>query len=149
MSLALIQEKLVALLQADPELSGIEILWEKKGDIESQIEQSLAKLNLAVIVLPPVAESIESKADAVALRVRLSVSVVENVTLNDTGKKALEIANRLMTPKVVHGINNGIGNSRSQLSEFRLSSNAMDPVPTPQASMVAYNINFETLLTLR
>jgi hypothetical protein len=146
MSLALIQDKLVDLIKADSYFDGIEVLSEKVGDLENKIEQSLAKLNVAVIVLPPVAEMIDSKSDRVSLIARLSVAVVENVLLNSSGKRALEIASKVMT--VAHGKNNGIGPARSSSSEFHLSDQALDPVPSPNSQLVAYNVNFQTQITL-
>jgi len=91
-----LQQQIVARLEADPFFEGISVLYEEKADFEFSINEAIAKLGMAVVV-KLFGGQCGQKPGPYFDKIDITVAVAENVTLNSTGKSALEVAENVMT----------------------------------------------------
>lgn len=83
-----------AFTQADPFFSDIQIINERLKDIEGKLDVSLGTLGgvAVVLVTPLVGGVLPNVAGANFRDIQFVARVLENVTINDTGKAALDVA---------------------------------------------------------
>lgn len=102
-----LQEWIVAKIRAVLPNENIQIFSRLKGDIASDIEESLARVGLAVVVSPYLVQDYADRVvGIVAENGLIAVSVVENVTTNDLKKDDVEIHADNLLECVVHAIYN-------------------------------------------
>lgn len=90
-----IQQSAADRLLSDPFFSDIEVLTERVSEIEHRIDAALARLGVAVIVVTATAHTTMFDVPGPYLdKIMVVCRVIENVTLNSTGKTAAEIAER-------------------------------------------------------
>lgn len=100
-ALSQLQANVVERLQADPYWTGVEIITEKKGDLITDIETTVAQLGFCVVVVTPVFQffnpltlNFEGYAD-------VAIMVYENVLLNSSGIHACDACEHAVTQ--LHG----------------------------------------------
>ncbi len=102
-----LQEWIVAKIRAVLPNENIQIFSRLKGDIASDIEESLSRVGLAVVVSPYLVQDYADRVvGIVAENGLIAVSVVENVTTNDLKKDDVEIHADNLLECVVHAIYN-------------------------------------------
>jgi hypothetical protein len=98
-----LRDHLAELLTGKSDLFGAKILSRKVANLQNQIEISLAKEGLLILVLIP---SLKPKAHQSATLLcdpaNITVRVVENVLLNKTGRSAFYIATRVAALLQLH-----------------------------------------------
>jgi hypothetical protein len=103
--LARVADTFAALIAADPWLANpklpVPVLTERKGDIVTDIEQSINTLGLAVAVVMPDADNVIDTGSTLSLRVRLVAQVTENVLGNQSACEAAGIPYRSALAAVV------------------------------------------------
>lgn len=86
-----LQEWLVSKIREAIPAEEIQIFSRLKGDVESDIENSLAQIGLAVVVSPYLAEEYENRVMNIVSTGTIAFSVIENVTLNSFKIDGVEI----------------------------------------------------------
>ena len=95
--IAALRKAVAQRLQAAPEFDGIRILELKPGDIANEIERSLAKIGIAIIVAVTSFEVQSSQSARLVLDpVRIQVEVQEDLITNRTGREALYLVERVL-----------------------------------------------------
>jgi hypothetical protein len=136
MTLSDVQSTIQTRLEADTAFTDISVVTEKIGDIQSKIDQGLAKLNLAVVVLTPGAQLIDDEGRAACrLRVTCTVTVIEKPTTNNKGKSCLALVADVI--RVLHASSGTDGKS----DRIFLTSDALRTLPDPTGLFV-YAVNF-------
>lgn len=79
-----VQERAAALVQADPYFAGIEVLAERRGDVNQKIQAALQKLGLCVIVMTPSFRIQAKVRTRTIIRVRVVVECSEIVLTNSS-----------------------------------------------------------------
>ncbi|WP_043582621.1 hypothetical protein [Geminisphaera colitermitum] len=158
--LAVVADAFAALIAADPWLSNpalpVPVLTERKGDIETDLEQSLNNLGLAVAVVMPDAEDVVTTGSTLSLRVRLVAQVCESVLGNQSACEVAKIPYRPALAAVVrimlavHQKPNGLGPVRDRvpgLHEFALPK--VKPFQlVPGDALVTYHVTAHTTIRL-
>jgi hypothetical protein len=129
-----VQQKLIDLLYADPFFTDltnpgtpvikVPIVFKKQGDIESQIDESLAAIGVGLVVILRRASLLEAESFELALVCQFALSAVTNPTAkDDTAPDAYDIVEKAAV--LLNGHSNGIDPD----SRFFADQNAIGPLP--------------------
>lgn len=89
-ALLAIQDRIAELIEAAPLFAGkIEVVTQRKGDIQSAIAERLQRLGFGVTVVLGGGERENETPGAYRERTEFTISVVENPTLNKSGLNAV------------------------------------------------------------
>lgn len=135
------QQQVADQLLAQPFFTNIPVLPVHVKEIESQIDQAIGEIGVVVLVAV-----ISAKIDGTARSIpyfesTFLVQVSENVTLNDTGKNAIEICENIMLPAASGGLWGWSVPSFSE--ETRCADQAFDLLPTPIDQNRIYECRFQ------
>lgn len=79
-----LQDRLRALIEGQPYFAGITVITERKGDVLTEIEQALAKLQFSVVVATAEGEAQDGgEGSRPVWDLRLNVSLIQSVLLDD------------------------------------------------------------------
>lgn len=124
-----VQQKLIDLLNADPFFKEgatvhVPIILKKLGDVEAQIDESLAQLNVGLVIILRSARLLESESFELVLVCQFALSAVTNPIAKDDGSPdAYDIVEKAAL--LLNGHSNGIDPD----SRFFVDQNAIGPLP--------------------
>lgn len=101
-----IQEYVAGLLRTKAAFAGFDVVTRKRGNIVSQVEESIARIGAAIVVLPPRATVSTEVQGPEFERIELAITCFENPVINTTGRSALAVAEQvhahlhLHTPRI-------------------------------------------------
>ena len=110
-----LQDRLKALLEAEPYFAGVTIITERKGDILSEIERELGKLQFSVVVATAEGEAQEGgEGPRPVWDLRLNVSLIQAVRLDEQAEsrnviQGLEAAMGALQNQPVNELGRGPG----------------------------------------
>ncbi len=123
-----LREAVKAFTEADPYFLDLPIINERLKDLEGAIEEKLGPLGGVCIILvtPAVGGVLKNVTGANFTGIRLVARILESVTLNETGKEALDVAIYLaaLWSQARPGIPTGGFDRRAAGSVFRAESSA-------------------------
>lgn len=96
--LELLQEEIRQVLDDHEDIpAAVAVLTQKRGNLQKQAENTLAKLGVAILVLPPIGNVQSPEAPGPYLdQVGIQVTISEIVHRNDTGCSALALAEKTL-----------------------------------------------------
>jgi hypothetical protein len=152
------QQHLADLLNADPFFNDpvtvrkIEVITQRKGDIQKKVQESLMKLGCGVIIQLPLA-TWEGEAERLTLGLKFGIIVTENPLINQGSSGTLKPAEDIVESviRVVHWKTNGVAvNPNARDGRFVIDRNAVRMMPpTPgTASLLNYIVAVNTLINL-
>ena len=144
MNLANFQELVAAELRTMSELSDVDVLTERKGDIASMLDVALGKMGLCAVVLTPFAKVAEPNLPGPELDpLSVTVAVFEDVALADDAaidpRTAFTVALAALQ-RLHHWAPPGFPRM------LTAANNALVLVPDP--ALLVYHANLETSLVL-
>lgn len=151
-SLTALQNRAATLINARDYLSDVDIVTEVKGDLGNRLDQSLAKLGLAICVLTP-ALTIHRREPATGrliLKVKLVVDISENALLNADAegnrRPALDAALEVM--KALDYKTTGLGKSSAytEFDRYELDPNTALQL-IPDKTLICYHVTATTLIS--
>jgi hypothetical protein len=138
----------VSLLTADAYFSDVPVLSQRKGDLVNEIDVMLNQIGLGVLVMLPKI-TYQGQVNQVMLGLSFAVFVSEDPTINQTGKPAESVMEKIF--KVIHWQANGTGVNRlSNASKFLIDDPAaelVEPIPSHPA-LLNYLLRFRTIISL-
>jgi hypothetical protein len=134
---------------ADAADDRIEAITQRKGEIDVFVAQKLQSTGAGVIVMLPLITFPENTTWRVSVGLKFAVIVTENPIVNETGKSAEAMVERILL--LVHFKPNGVApNDRTRAGLFTIDRNAvriMEPT-TGSESLLNYTIAVNTDITL-
>jgi hypothetical protein len=148
-----VQQRLIDLLYADPFFTDltipltpvvkVPIIFKKQGDIESQLDEQLANLNVGLVVILRHAHLVEEGVLSLDLDCQFALSAVTDPLIKDAGTpEAYDIVEKAAV--ILQGQFNGatVGD-QSESSRFMADKNAIGPLP---ASKEKAHLDIQLLL---
>ncbi len=96
MTLSTVTNTVRAILKTDPYLDEIEIISSIQADHNQRLETALRDKGIAIVVVQAGGRPVREDAPKLLLTNELVVTVLENPTRNQSGKSAIEAAERVM-----------------------------------------------------
>lgn len=142
-----IQEAVAANLRTHPDLSGVDVLTRRQGNLISLIDNALAKLGLVIAVLPPIARVTSPNVPGpVFSEVDLALHVVQIPTTDEGQRSSLEVAEICL--QALHQKQIVLPDGSQSL--LIAAQNAIIPVDeAPSINLVQVNLRCSTALTCR
>lgn len=123
MQLLHVQERIAAVIAADPWFAGTDIITERSGEIEQAVSRSLQKIGFGIVVATGSAEAVSAEAQRLRMKVECVVSVISNALTSD--RTALEGADRIA--RLLHGLPLESDGQPVRRPEFQISAIRSEP----------------------
>lgn len=145
MKISTVQQRIIDLLSADPffvdrtdpnnPIVKVPIVFKKQGDIDSKIDEAIAEIGMAMIVVFRYARRVDPAGPSKDLALQFGLTAVTNPTANaDTDPEALDIAEKAYD--IVDGQSNVANPSGDQIDLFHADGTAIRPMPVPKKPML-------------
>lgn len=148
-NLLIVQDTVAALLGADPYFSGVDVITEKKGDIENRLRAALGKLGLCVVVTTPAAGNLTRKGNRLSARVQIVIECAESVVVNQSpsGKMKPALAAAVAAAKAIDRKPNGLdapgAQHRDRINEIVLVDDDFITL-VPDRALLIYHVEAVT-----
>lgn len=144
MMISTLQSRLESLLQANAYFSGVEILTEERGDLVTAIQKAVNQTKFFVWIVTPEGMPTSSKGDAIRIKHRGVIQVIESHLLNKTGKRSRDAVDYVIA--AVHNEWCGLGNADHPHESTKwnfLGYRAVTELPPEMQSLTVYAVEFE------
>lgn len=98
-----LQQRLAALISAHPYFTGVTPVTERRGDPATALQESLARLNFAVLIQTASGEALDPAAERAAWRQRLVVTVAQTPVSDPAAASRNAVDGLEAVIRAVHG----------------------------------------------
>jgi len=150
--LMVLQTQAVSLIEAIPELEAYSVAAEVKGDLGKQIQQSLAKMKLAIVVITPITKVRSIFSGRVVREVQIKIGIYETALMNKVGGVRLSaLKTATLISEALHAAPNGFeadGFDDEPFGEFRLIENEpeMELLDDEKTGQLIYTVTLNTVI---
>lgn len=159
--LLVVADAFAALIASSPYLAAapaIDVLTERKGDINATIAQALGGLGIVVVVVMPYARKSESAGAEISLAARFVAEISENPLINQAAAKkagvayrpalAVAVATLLAVSGKPNGLDAGDQGHVAGLNEFVLPNDVPPIQIVPDRRAITYHVTVDTTVQL-